>query len=1338
MKISKVDHTRTAVGVFPGRGTEGLLYEDPSKKENSILNVQKRINKRTYETKRLYSVFGPAKDFWGDERRNQVADAFNNSVKILIKNAAVMNSDALLTKFRELYDSNIKQVTEYDVEEAVYALLKRSLRREEIQDALLKFFKRGVDGGEFSPEEKHIIDDVLIKAIKEDYSKETLAKRTEKAIKNQNLVIQPKNTGDKTVMNLSTGAKGSRKKREKDAFSALLSEYAVLDQNKRNDVLMKIRRLVDLYFYGEDSVIAEEFDVWEDHNEKKNITDCFINFDTSKSDGIKKSDKKTQRKIENLIRKKNIEDYTRSIGVIDNDESGLYFADKEISRMMIHHIENEVERIFANGRMAEHKLNIGYVSEKVWKGIINHFSIKYIAIGKAVYNYAMNDLTKKDGNIELGNIDKRFIDGISSFEYEKIKAEETLQREMAVYVSFAANHFSRAVLKDGETDDVMSINKDELENKMVSEGLLRDRILQYFGGNSSWKEFNFDEHYKEGYSNRKFADDIKEMIYSMRNESFHFKTEKNNMEVVDPGLFAAMFRFDCKRAVVADKNKFYSNNLHLFYSDGSLRKVLDELYGKYSDRKSQVPSFERVLKRGDFRSLLTQWGIKPALSEDDRLKFENGVYYLFKQIYYNSFLQSDESKKIFVDNVANIDIRTEQTPKGPRTVKDDKGKENFKARVIEIKNRSLSEICQVIMTEYNMQNNQVRKKTQKKDQEVFLYYKLCLYQYLMEAFKLYIEKHDDLFGFIKKPLDPTDRADKKIEDFLPDYKSKQYEDLCKLVDDSIELKKWYVMSRFLNTKQVNHLVGALREYVHYADDVKRRAKETGNKIVTSEKNRPFDDIIRVVDMCTRINGSTSNELTDYFTDKNDYASYLEKYLDFEAGDGGIDNKDALLEAFCRSEVCGRRIGLYYDEANPILNRNIVISKLYGATGVISSAIPSINRGDIKKYFESEDDIKEYKKTGKITDAEEQLKVKRYQEFKNRIELRDIVEYSEIINELQGQLINWAYLRERDLMYFQLGFHYMCLNNDSSKPEGYKIIQINDSRSIKGAILYQIAAMYTAGVELYYRSSKGKWKGGGRQISVKLNSFKRYSGFILSENEDPSESSEKLYTAGLELFEVIDEHSNIINLRNAIDHFHYYSDINDPEKSRGMLSYYSEIFDRFFTYDMKYQKNVLNMLYNILADHHLLAYFKMSSGQKKVGEVNKKCAKIELKNKDGLKPDEFTFKLDDEKGSRFKGPSKGKDFVESVIKILYYPEKPQVEITDSPYKYGDVVWAKKKNSNNSNQNNSGKNKLNNYRKQGNWKNKDKKEESSSGPGLFELADHYNRNRESNRNNKGRKR
>lgn len=1334
MKISKVGHTRTAVGVTENKGPEGILYIDPSKK--AVFDPTERVKSRIKEANRLYSVFGPVNDEDDPERKNEIADGFNKIIRDYIRNnqlstlkASVLIKDTVLM-YEGLYD---KEETKKLITEALNVLLKGTLRREDIKKAFEHLFETCIRAISYSSKDstkvdKQLIQNCLVNPIIEDYGKRKLQSSTIKSLKNQNLVVQPVSRGNNTTIlapassnnrNSSKNSVRLTKAEEKEALTSFLEMFATLSEEDRKDSLMKLRRLVDLYFYGKDGVIADTFDVWARHNEAKLNTAKIVDYtrpdysvykiqDDEPEDEVKRKmkEKKIVKKAESgklrdMLRTRNMEMFRASFKAIDEDSDALFFEDKNVSKFFIHHIEGEFERIFSNGRSDDFRLETGYISEKVWKGLINYLSIKYIAIGKSVYNFAMDELTKPNGDMNFGKINAAYEKGITSFEYEKISAEETLQRETAVYVSFASNHLSRAVVKADSDIDLMDLNINDNQDKLVDKNLITKSILQFFGGKSSWEKFSTDLS-AEGFDSYAFLNDIKTLIYQLRNESFHFKTEKKSTDISNPNLISDMFEYECRKACVLEKQKFYSNNLPLYYKDADLNRVLEKLYSTYTDRKSQVPSFERVMKRGDFSEYLRQQGIKPALDDKNLKKFESSVYYLYKQVYYNDFLAHEkDAKNVFIQNVRDIKIRTEEGRNGKnRTVIEDKPIEDFKKRVLELEDYSLSEICQIIMTEYNQQNNQNIKKSQR-NVEIFKHYQLGLYKALNETLTIYVKNNNALYGFIKEPHIDPDAELEPVEQFLPDYTSAQYEELIKKVSASHELKKWYIMTRFLNPKQTNQLVGALRSYVQYVDSIKRRADETENALPKFKEAKPINDIIQVIDMCTRICGNTSNNLEDYFEDKADYADYLKQFLDFEMNESMSDNKAAMLGAFCEDKIEGQRIEIYHDGTNPILNRNIILAKLYGATGVISRAIPRVDSNIIKEYYSADKDIESYRKDGGCKTADQQKRLKEYQELKNRVEFRDVVDYSEIINELYGQLINWTYLRERDLMYFQLGFHYMCLNNNSEKPDAYKKIECidkkGDLRCINGAILYQIVAMYTYGVDLYYRGhraypddkksrdysdKKNKWEAFTGQIGQRVPMFALYSGYMNKGDSDVYRPTYDLYTSGLELFEVIDEHDDIIKLRNYIDHFNYYA-----KRDRSLLGIYSEIFDRFFTYDMKYQKNVPNILSNILAGYLLEPSFVFETGNKTVGKNTKACAKIELRKKNGLKPYSFTYKLGDKDNTKVKGPSKLMGYVENVIRILYYSdgtETPEIELSEENYKFsGESSSAKDKTSSKNN-------------------------------------------------------
>ena len=1160
----------------------------------------------------------------------------------------------------------------------------------------------------FGSKFRYYVDDSLSKEEIEVAQKkrETFKKNVKNSLENQNMIIQPVELDNDIVLALSL-IKGegdnlnvlSRKAREKAAFRRFLSDYANLDYEYRIDILRKIRRIVLLYFYGPQSIneeIKAKFDVWDDHKARRDDTSWYIEHSFVETKNLDKRDAKNLEEenyklLAQSIRNRNIRSYRESVRYVEDNISGsdsesLFFEDKDLNEFWIHHIENEVERIYAKhkriNRNNTYKLCKGYISEKVWKGIINYICIKYVALGKVVFNMAMEDINS-DGDENLGVISDAYKNGISSFDYELIKAEERLQRETAVYTSFAINNFLTATI-DKTKDDY-----DISSKSLVLQPNVKRNILQYYGGESRWENFGSVSSADSG---EYLWNQIKMILEAMRNESFHFKT-KNYESGWDKNLITEVFKVDSKECNKTEVSRFYSNNVPMFYGTKDIENLMHKLYDRYTIRASQVPAFNTVFVRMNFPDIVkSKFHINLSVSTDtDRDKYHSALYYMLKEIYYNAFLNDDNTKKLFIEAVKKM--------KGA-----DKNQEiatrDFKNRIKEIDNSrdySLSEICQIIMTEFNQQNDQWAKKRtnkgKKKRPEGYQHYRVLLFEGLRNAFVSYIEGHSNDFGFINNP---RLREMPPENEFLADFATDRYNSILKDFETNMELQKWYVMGRFLNPKQVNYLGGCFKNYIQYKWDISRRAEDTGNRIsLINEKSDEYEKILQIIEICTKLNGSISRNIKDYFDDEDDYAKYVAGFLDYESS---LDNYEispsGKLKEFCKSGIKetdeDSTINIYYDGENPILNRNIILSKLYGNGQIIADVLSDnkVTLSDIHEYYKSMDALSKYRANGTYKDENEVKNLKRYQDIKNHVEFRDLVEYAEIMNELQGQLINFVFLRERDLMYFQLGFHYSCLKNDSYKPEDYKKIEV-DSKVVNNAILHQLVALYINGIHLYVKNKEGlyiqeKDKSAGGNIS----GFADYCADIFKEYEDKY----TIYKSGLELFENINEHDNIVDLRNYIDHFKYFTIDSSVNDKRSIMGIYSEIFDRFFTYDLKYHKNVPNVMFNILMGHFAAVTFDFSTGvkfvDKKKNGIKKDCASIKITK---VEAEPHTYKVNNKK---VEYPARNEVFLKNVISLLYYRDKdPEVTIRrDDRVKAADS--EKKLSQDKGNKNNKGRDKKRN--------------------------------------------
>lgn len=1313
MKLSKEKHIRSAVA-NEEQNIGGVLYHVPG---TDTIDLKDQMLIRDRDVKQLYKVFnqiqvGNKPKKWKkdeklspeeNERRAQqknikmknykwreacseyvessqrtINDVLfysymeaDKKIRNMRKNEDILKKMQEVTKLPKFSGGKLEDFVAYTLRKSL--VVSKNSTQEFDSVAAMVVFLECIGKSNISDHEKEIVYK-LLELIRKDFSKldpnvkDSQGANIVRSVRNQNMIVQPQ--GDRFLFpQVSDKEKKTvtNKNVEKEGLNEFLLNYANLDDEKRAEILRKLRRILDVYFSApnhyekdmeitlSDNIDKEKFNVWKKYECGKKVTGLFVNIPDvlmeAEAENIKLDavvEKRERKILADRVRRQNIicYRYTRAVVEKYNSNESLFFENDAINQYWIHHIENAVERILKNCKAGKlFKLRKGYLAEKVWKDAINLISIKYIALGKAVYNFALDDIwkDKKDKkDKELGIVDERIRNGITSFDYEMIKAYENLQRELAVDIAFSVNNLARAVcdmsnLKDRESDFLLW-KKEDIADKLKNKDDMASvsAVLQFFGGKSSWDINIFKEAYKGknkyNYEVR-FIDDLRKAIYCARNENFHFKTALVNNEKWNTELFGKIFERETEFCLNVEKDRFYSNNLYMFYPVSELRNMLDQLYSRSVSRAAQVPSYNSVFIRKNFPEDITNVlrYQKPGYDADTLGKWYSACYYLLKEIYYNSFLQSDKALQLFEKSVKTLSWDDEEQKRAV---------DNFKNHFSDIKSActSLAQVCQIYMTEYNQQNNQIKKVRSSNDsifdKPIYQHYKVLLKKAIANAFAAYLKYNKNLFGFIGKPFKANEIREIDKEQFLPDWTSTKYESLCIEVSGSQELQKWYIVGKFLNARSLNLMAGSMRSYIQYVTDIKRRAASIGNELHVSVQDvEKVEKWVQVIEVCSLLAFRTSNQFEDYFNDKDDYARYLKSYVDFSNAD--MPSEYSALVDFSNEE----QSDLYVDPKNPKVNRNIVHSKLFAADHILRDIVEPVSKGDIEEFYDQKAEIVYCKIKGKDITAEEQKAVLKYQKLKNRVELRDIVEYGEIINELLGQLINWSFMRERDLLYFQIGFHYNCLRNDSKKPEEYEKIEI-DENSIKGAILYQIIGMYVNGVAVYAPEKGGNKlkeqcvKGG---VGVKVDAFKRYS-------EHLGLHKETLYNAGLEIFEIIEEHEDVINLRNSIDHFKYYL-----RKYRSMLSIYSEVFDRFFTYDMKYQKNVLYLLQNILLRHNVIVEPVFESGVKTIGDQTKPCAKLSIKS---IKSDAFEYKV---KGGTLVTDAKDERYLETIRKILYYAD-----------------------------------------------------------------------------------
>ncbi|MCR5587687.1 MAG: type VI-A CRISPR-associated RNA-guided ribonuclease Cas13a [Lachnospiraceae bacterium] len=1362
MKISKVNNLRTAVTLskpasknkknMKKDSINGILYKYPVDYAGKSEDLERHVKDRINSAKKLFKVIPNSKSFRlnKDDEDNKVivklariiAEDFNEFMNDIITKFIANDRggrdkdsiDRLISSFKnskvpELKNSrysiihselNSKKTDVIDFQQesnyinAAFRLIvpngfKKSIGNKVNIDFVMKFFDYLY--GKNRINENFEIDSndlrTFLEIVCDDYFKEKERKNIVKSIRNKNMPVQVTNEGICVSYNSLSDANKSdltklnssirlNKKEENDAWNEIYDAYAEISQEKRNQILIHLRRLVLLYFYELNEAKNDLKDVWKSHEEKKKSEEKFISEEVDTEDC---------NKVVRLMRQKNMERFRDCYHIVTDVDLG--FDNKYCNYAVLHFIESDVERIYKGFKPGQDfKLKKGYISEKVWKNLIRRLSEKYTAIGKGVYNFIVKDYLNQDYiNIDFAKHKPEWENRVTSFVYEQIKAEETFQRELAVYVAFAVNNVSSEIIKreTNSEDFLLSRSKSELSNMVKDDTDVLRAILQYFGGKSTWTDSNGDESNRFKFENYYQADDsldnhgigllwdIKTALYGLRNSSFHFTTNTNEQSKIKPSdIFVEMLKFELSKSSIIIRKKFYSNNLDVFYSSSDLKSIMDYMYSSYHERNAMIPAFNNVMKKKDFHNSLVKHSFICTLGEEDVAKWEAALYYLFKEIYYNCFIQDENTFGRFLKVMGKV---SDEDKKNKEAFRD------FSDRVNDLKSNvpSLAGLCQVLLTDFNQQNTGRYVKTskqQKKNSDKYGHYKMLLYSLLQLTFFDYLEEeskndNSNVFGFLMKKVTSI-REKEELDNFIPDWNPKLFDGFTDEIVNEPELQSWYVLGKFINTKQLNLLSGSLKQYVTYLQDIKNRAGRYKGKLLfdSEDKIRYFNKVIMMVDICIKFSGNVSNELNDYFESEEKYAEYLSNYIDY-INENDMDNYGlsyaTQLKTFCSKgiEIAVKeediskpelkkqnvKVEIYYNEGGkPILNRNVVISKIFGCSEILNEVYKiktedgkykhKVSLNEIKDFYEKNASLDEYIKTNRCKTKEEQENLKKYQAQKNHIEMQYLVEVSEIIFELYGQLINWCYLRERDLMYFQLGFHYTLLKGKRGNIflEGYDEVGIKDGK-IKGLILYQIVALYTFGNPLFKKSNESSgeviWELSKQNASTGGN----ISHFLkIYDEANGSKTGENIYLAGLELFENIKEHDNmVVDIRNYLVHFKYFMKRDESKNDRSLLDLYSEMFDRFLGYDERYRKNVIGMLENTLKKHFIIPRFEfLDNGVKRVGKKDsKKCAAIGVES---LKSEMFKYSLDSKDNDNNEKPKKNKNSGKGKKNIVFLPAK----------------------------------------------------------------------------------
>lgn len=1351
MKISKIKNSRSGISVTENKNEEqlsrqSLLYYAPVKDGKIRLeskDLEQHVTECNEKAQKLYNVITPEINFYRDENRQKMVEnlaknfnaVINNALRsirnpkekkeqrvekevafilnlskksIKMKKDVFVKSTDLIVKFPENNKYNKKNDKGTGSKEAyiqkmisdlVLRKLKKTLRKEvklengcrmqmtEITISLMSAICLYGNAEFFDP----AILKAFFEKVDSDYTKYKYVEQIVKSIESQSVKLK---VVEKDGRHLLISANADHRKK-KYVFE-FMRMYAAADEKEKRELMEHIQDLIGLYLCGKAGYENAEnrfSDMTESHN-------CICGKIEEIFNGLEELENLSQQKKEKL------KNTTVKVMALNYRAAVNYLADEVRKTVLgeirekkvrscadlywIEYIDSTVEKLLLKSRNKErYRYEIGFLSKHIWKEWTQYISGKYIEMGKGVYHFAIPDLSGalEGGSVSICEVKPEYKNGVSGFDYERIRAEESLEREMEKYVLFAVNNFARAVTpeeereKSGHEDVLLMKTLSEIEESQTKEErqkkhdnnvknaitLYADadrRILQFFGGQSRFREK--EDSLVNLYSGEDLYKEIRKELYAIRNITFHYTTKADKDQTQKHDLAEYLFEEEFSDITELFREKYYANNVWKYYDAEVINTIMENIYCGRKYRAAQVPAFKNIISRPELPQVMNGFvkgnSLRRLMNCPDRdviNKYWSALFFVLKELYYYDFLQDQKKPE---DNVKERFFRAIEKLSGQEN-DDEKQRawESFENRIDQIgRDRSFGAICQGLMIEYMLQNSDISmvqtetvngKANNKK--QIYKHYRTLLYNCISEAFIEYLREKWEEFRTPVLTVKEWSKEEFCRADGLKHLSL--FDHLKETFNDAESGSSWYMAAHFINQKYLNHLLGSIRNYLQFTEDIEDRAISLGDRVDNKreEKNLRYRNTLEILEFVAQFCERTTNVMEDYFESNQEYAEYLSGFVDYNTTKKETDIEKALY-SFCKQKfkVDGKEYmaGIYYDGENLIPNRNIIRANMYGNTSCLKPCMDRITLKEIRTMYADQNKLDLVLKEGVCHTEEEQKAYREYQNEKNRIELFDVCTYTQILNDMQARLIGWSYMRERDLMYYQLGYYYTKLFwTDSISEEDARRRLVGNLVNVEdGAILYQILAFNSYNLPIIANKNntvtllKDEGSIGGKAITA---FFKNY------------ENAEMIYEEALDLFENMDEHAAIINTRNYIEHFKYFI-----KSDRSMMDLYSEVYDRFFRHDHNRKKNVPDSLKNVLADNFMIVDISMELGSKKVGEKKKgfrehKAARIEFTDS-GIRSTDMTYTIkpdikDNKKDEKVLVPARSEVFLKQFRKILEY-------------------------------------------------------------------------------------
>lgn len=979
-----------------------------------------------------------------------------------------------------------------------------------------------------------------------------------------------------------------------------------------------------------------------------------------------------------------------------------------VKKYWITYIKDYVEKNYVNakGKLDKDECLARSMLYACWQSIIKHLSEKFISIGKMVYHIAMpEDMSIKgseQGGTNYGIVQPAYVNGISSFKYEDISAEDNLQRSIAGATVAAVNNLTRAAFNDKVEDCLLLKNmvseKEQTIGNSIRENAVK-RILRFYGGVSLFntKDKTDEISLYDEFENDKnaFADELVRLLAIVRNENFHYTDGcVNNEKVV---YTKTLLQIDIERYRELVRKRYYTNNVALFYAQEEIKKLVKNLYGHTNTGEAQIPAFQSIWKRkdlpNDFANIakeIHEASIGNVVNNENEKenKYENeklfgAIYFVLKEIYYRDFILDNNQNALrkFTGTLAfEYKKIAQKKAKGDFKSLEQLGinsyaESNFKRYIDDHKNDCVSfgSLCQKIMNQYGVQNtNREEEKYKHFKMLLIKYTKLSFIQHLKNNYKWLFKCNSQ----INKGTDTSNENDSTT--FLNDVNDEIKVPFANIISDEnadqlVDNKKnfaedglydvykmaWYTWGHYIHPRQLNLLIGECKNYIQYKNDIAKRAETAGQGFSDSEKlkneNRiaKVRAIIGILEFVKNVSGGITQEADDYYDNlsgengqgKDEHAQYLSNYISFAEKDKATFEE---LKNFCLDGNKDIKFDMYVDMENPKILHNIEFARMYAGGEKPLLELDKVNteykvtKEEIRKCISQSKEIAVLQNKDRCETDDEQAKIVEYQQLKGRITLNDVTNIYEIVSELLGKLVSLSYLRERDQMYLLLGFYYMMLQGEYvwSKEAEFNTGVIEENINNKRTINCGLVLYQLISVFDFGIKFVNWEKVGDKYTLIQSANYETLSSKLVKKFYPSHEAS---YLCAMRLFHDDNKHDKgITELRNYVDHLHYYT-----KRDKSIVELYSEYYTKVFGYSTRLKHSVINNFINILDSNFIDTEMKIQQ----VENHKSNSPMIEVVLGDKFESKKFDYKLKGDK--KVQLPARSEKFVGMLRAVLEY-------------------------------------------------------------------------------------